>query len=185
MSSVRLCWSCYCDNGNNGCQAIEWLIAAATHRYHLEMALVTCYSLHWQAGGTLTSRGGYSASACSLMRRSPRWSWSLLIFGGNEIMITSSGFPGCHLATDLAVNCCAAAKMWQRMPGQKPPWRINLWKIYWTNDAKIVSQYFCWCKVVNSVYHGEKLPTTTTSQHLRKNGDETITVKLVYITRNE
>ena len=57
MSSVRLCWSCYCNNGNNGCQAIEWLIAAATHRYHLEMALVTCYSLHWQAGGDTDKQG--------------------------------------------------------------------------------------------------------------------------------
>ena len=160
MSSVRLCWSCYCDNGNNGCQERggHWVAHCSCHTQIPSRdgaSYLLLPPLTSKGGWILTSRGGYSASACSLMRRSPRWSWSLLIFGGNEIMITSSGFPGCHLATDLAVNCCAATKMWQRMPGQKPPWRINLWKIYWTNDAKIVSQYFCWCRVVNSVYHGK------------------------------
>ena len=123
MSSVRLCWSCYWDNGNNGnngCQERggHWVAHCSCHTQitsrdgasYLLLPPLTARGGYWQAGEDILLR---------VMRRSPRWSWSLLIFGGNEIMITSSGFPGCHLATDLTVNCCTAAKMWQRMPGQQ------------------------------------------------------------------
>ena len=67
MSSVRLCWSCYCDNGNNGCQERggHWVAHCSCHTQipsrdgasYLLLPPLTSRGGYWQAGEDTYKQG--------------------------------------------------------------------------------------------------------------------------------